>query len=129
MVNSVMESFGKFIEVLNNKMSNEQNIMTLRPIDDGPPPPPPPPPQPYFSSSEMFNCAKIFALGCAFALVGIGISAATSKLAGAISSRLGAMSTSSGILGQLYGFFIAIGPAGIGSLMALVNSCSEASSH
>jgi hypothetical protein len=32
------------------------------------------------------------------------------------------LSASSGILGQLYNFFTAIGPAGIGSLLALVNA-------
>jgi hypothetical protein len=121
MASSAMQTYCTLLDVLNSKISNEQSIMPLMPIDDGGGGPPSPP-QPYLSTAEMFNCALIFAWGCVFALVGVGVSAATTKLGNAIGARLGSLSASSGILGQLYNFFTAIGPAGIGSLLALVNA-------
>lgn len=124
MRDAAWKTFEKFLDVLSTKFSDETSILPLMPIEGGgggggggtPPP------THSLSGSELFNAAMVFALGCVFALVGIAISIATSKLGAAISSRLGSIGSSGGILSKIYNFFITIGPAGIGSLLALVNT-------
>ena len=121
MVPSAFESFDKFMNVLSQKMDDTSKIELLREINGGGGGSPPPPP-PYFSSDEIFNCALIFVLGCGFSIVGVAVSVAAGRLGSAIAARLGAMSTTSGILGQLYTVFRTIAPAGIGSLLTVVNA-------
>ncbi len=127
LIGAAIDGLGRFSSILQSKLSGESPISALMPIDEGGGGgsgggTTPPAPQPYFSSAELFNCAVIFLVGCGFALVGVGISAVTHKLATAIGGRLAALSTSSGILAQLYQFFKAVVPAGASSILTVVNA-------
>ncbi|MGQ4870992.1 MAG: hypothetical protein ACP6IT_04070 [Candidatus Thorarchaeota archaeon] len=127
MYNLVSKTFDRFVDVLAEKLAYKDAFLPLH-FDDGTGgggggggSPSLPTPTHSLSSAELFNLAMIFALGCVFALVGLGISAAAGKLGSAISAKLSGAS-SSGLLSALYNFFVAVGPAGVGSALALVTT-------
>jgi hypothetical protein len=80
-ISTAFRVFDRFMNVAQNKISGNSEVLALPLVLD------PgtggggstPPPGPYFSSAELWNAIKIFALGLVFALVGFGLSAAMDK--------------------------------------------------
>ncbi len=116
-IDSAFEALERYLNVAEKKVSGERMLLPLVTVlDPGDGGGTTPPPSPYFSSAELWNAIRIFAIGAIFALVGFGISCAIDKLGDSIARKICYYTVGATQTSKISAVFSFIKSAGIGAI-------------